>query len=99
MRTLSLKNTSTSLTMATPTMVLYPHQLCRSFHGKLFLFIIDAHSKWLDIYITNLCNTQSMVGELCVTFANHGLLEMVVSDNGPAFVSKLAWHINMKRGI
>ena len=58
------------------------------FMGKMFLLIIDAHSKWLDIHITNSCNTQSTVEKLRMTFANHGLPEMVVSDNGPAFVSK-----------
>ena len=56
--------------------------------GEMFLLIIDAHSKWLDIHITNSSNTQSTVEKLRMTFANHGLPEMVASDNSPVFVSK-----------
>ena len=65
----------------------------------MFLLIIDAHSKWLDIHITNSCNTQSTVEKLRMTFANHGLPEMVVSDNGPAFVSKELEEFMKNNGI
>ena len=69
------------------------------FMGKMFLLIIDAHSKWLDIHITNSCNTQTTVEKLRVTFANHGLPEMVVSDNGPAFISQEFEEFMKKNGI
>ena len=67
--------------------------------GKMFLLIIDARSKWLDIHITNSCNTQSTIEKLCMTFANHGLPEMVVSDNGQAFVSKEFEEFTKKNGL
>ena len=38
--------------------------------------------------MTDSCNAQSTIEKLRVTFANHGLPEIVVSDNGPAFLSK-----------
>ena len=81
-------STPTSLGMATSTMVLNHIDYASPFMGKMFLLIIDAHSKWLDIHIPNSSNTQSTVEKLHMTFANHGLPEMVVSGNGPAFVSK-----------
>ncbi|CAB4020287.1 PREDICTED: uncharacterized protein K02A2.6-like, partial [Paramuricea clavata] len=60
------------------------------FMGKMFLLIIDAHSKWLDIHMTNSSNAETTVvaSQLRMTFASQGLPEMVVSDKGPAFVSK-----------
>ena len=61
--------------------------------------IIDAHSKWLDIHITNSCNGQITIEKLRMTFASQGLPEMVVLDNGPAFVSNEFEEFMRKNGI
>ena len=58
------------------------------FMGRMFLLIIDAHSKWLDVHIVNLPTTAATVEKLRMTFATHGLSEMIVSDNGSVFTSQ-----------
>ena len=57
------------------------------FHGKLFLIIVDAHSKWMDVHIVNSTSAESTISKLCMVFATHGLPEQVVSDNGTGFAS------------
>ena len=51
----------TSLGMATSTMVLNRIDYASPFMGKMFLLIIDAHSKWLDIHIPNSSNTRPII--------------------------------------
>ena len=85
----------------------WPHQPWSRIHvdyagpfmGKMFLLIIDAHSKWLDIYMTNSSNAETTVEKLRMTFASQGLPEMVVSDNGPAFASKEFEEFLRKNGV
>ena len=57
------------------------------FMGKMFLLIIDAHSKWLDVHCVNTATTETTITELRATFATHGIPEVIVSDNGTAFTS------------
>ena len=54
------------------------------FLGKNFLVIVDVHSKWLEVI---------------PIFATHGLPEMLVSDNGPSFVSSEFQEFMQKNGI
>jgi hypothetical protein len=56
--------------------------------GKMFLIIIDAHSKWLDVHCVNTATTEITIAKLRSTFATHGLPEMIVSDNGTVFTSQ-----------
>ena len=57
------------------------------FMGKIFLVLVDAHSKWMDVHIVPSTNSSSVISILRSTFATHGLPEVVVSDNGSAFTS------------
>jgi len=57
------------------------------FLSKMFLVIVDSHSKWIDVHITNSCNTATTIEKLQCTFASLGLPEIIVSDNGPSFAS------------
>ena len=58
------------------------------FMGKMFLIVIDAHSKWLDIHCVNNATTEITIAKLRSTFATHGLPEIIVSDNGAVFTSQ-----------
>ena len=55
--------------------------------GKMFLVIVDAHSKWMDIHITNSSTSSVTIELLRKTFAALGLPEVVVSDNATTFTS------------
>ena len=55
--------------------------------GKMFLLIIDAHSKWMDIHCVNSATSSVTIDKMRSTFASHGLPEIVVSDNKYNFVS------------
>ena len=50
-----------------------------------FSVVIDSHSKWLEVRHMSSTTTERTVGELRLIFAQHGLPEEVVSDNGPQF--------------
>ena len=54
--------------------------------GKMILVIIDAHSKWIDAIVTPNATSATVVEELRLLFAQFGLPETVVTDNGPCFV-------------
>ena len=55
--------------------------------GQMFLLIIDAHSKWMDIHCLNSATSSMTIEKLRTTFASHGLPEIVVTDNGSNFMS------------
>ena len=55
--------------------------------GKMFLLIMDAHSRWMEIHVTNTASSMATIELLRRSFATLGLPEVVVSDNGTAFTS------------
>ena len=57
------------------------------FMGKMFLVVVDAHSKWLEIDIVPAATSAHTINKLRTMFATHGLPQMVVSDNGTVFTS------------
>ena len=57
------------------------------FQGKMFLIIIDAHSKWPEVILISSTAAQT-IAELRRLFAAHGLPRHLVSDNGPQFVAE-----------
>jgi len=62
--------------------------LAGPFLNKMWLIIVDAHSKWPEVFNLN-HNTTSQSVICCIreTFSRHGIPETIVSDNGPQFVS------------
>lgn len=58
------------------------------FQGKMFLVIIDAHSKWMDVYPMNSSTSTATIEKLRQSFAIHGLPDTLVSDNGTCFTSE-----------
>ena len=57
------------------------------FGDKTFLVVVDAHSKWLEI-VESRPTAESTIRHLRTLFSTHGLPEIIVSDNGPAFISE-----------
>ena len=57
------------------------------FHGKMFLVVIDAQSKWLDVQIVSSTSAECTISKLRSIFTVHGLPEQIVSDNGSGFTS------------
>ena len=57
------------------------------FIGKMFLVIVDAYSKWLEVMPVSSANSTQTVTALRQVFSTHGIPEVIVSDNGTPFTS------------
>ena len=57
------------------------------FMGHMFLLLIDAHSKWMEVFPMASITAKANIDCLRNIFAQLGLPEKLVSDNGPTFVS------------
>ena len=55
--------------------------------GKMFLVIIDAHSKWIEVFAMKKATSSATIRYLRQLFAQFGIPETIVSDNGIQFVS------------
>lgn len=49
--------------------------------------LVDAHSKWIEVFVMNSTSSEKTVEKLRSVFAAYGLPEEVVTDNGPQFTS------------
>ena len=56
--------------------------------GKMFLLIIDSHSKWLEVHATSSSTAAEKIEMIRKSFASLGLPEVVVSDNVATFTSE-----------
>ena len=56
--------------------------------GKMLLVIVDAYSKWPEVWITLSTSAQVTIDHLRMSFATHGLPEVVVSDNAGCFAGE-----------
>ena len=56
--------------------------------GKYYFVIVDAHSKWIEVFPTTTITSTFTVSALRSTFARYGLPKLLVSDNGTQLVSK-----------
>ena len=68
-------------------------------YGKMYLILIDAHSKWMDVHITSGCTTATTIEKLQLSFSTFGLPQVLVSDSGPAFSSAEFQHYMKQNGI
>ena len=69
------------------------------FLGHMYLVLVDAHSKWLEVKRVSSATTAVTTEVLRSIFATHGLPEMLVSDNGTAFTSSQFKHFTSQNGI
>ena len=55
------------------------------FLGKMYLILIDAHSKWMKVHVTSTATSAVTINKMKLTFSSLGLPEILVMDNRPAF--------------
>ena len=58
------------------------------FMGRMFLIVVDAYSKWVEVETMADATAYSTVHKLRRMFAAHGLPKVMVTDNGPAFTGE-----------
>ena len=58
------------------------------FMKEMFLIVVDAHSKWLDVVRMSSTTAESTINALRYIFSSYGIPKELVSDNGPQFVSE-----------
>uniref|UniRef100_A0A914HFX2 RNA-directed DNA polymerase n=1 Tax=Globodera rostochiensis TaxID=31243 RepID=A0A914HFX2_GLORO len=58
------------------------------FDGKMFLIVVDAYSKWPEVFEMNSTGSTATIDKLRYLCARHGLPETVVTDNGTQFASR-----------
>ncbi len=63
------------------------------------LVLVDAHSKWLEVLETTATTSACTIQKLQLMFSTHGLPEMLVTDNGPAFVSEVFQAFLRRNGV
>ncbi|CAK1598289.1 unnamed protein product [Parnassius mnemosyne] len=56
--------------------------------NKIYLVIIDARTKWLEVFYVPSTAASHTIVKLSEVFARWGLPKQLVSDNGPPFISK-----------
>ena len=67
--------------------------------GLMFLVVVDAYSKWMEVHTTKQANSKNTITILRSIFATHGLPELIVSDNGTPFTSQEFHSFTQVHGI
>lgn len=63
--------------------------LAGPFHNKMWLIIMDAHSKWPEVFnMQSNTTTANVLSKLREVISRFGLPEQIVTDNGRQFVSE-----------
>ena len=91
------KDPNAALGLAREAMESHPRGSRWPFLGKTLLLIFDAYSKWIKVHIVLSTTLSAAIEKLRVTFIVHGLPETLVSDNGPAFVSRDFWGVHVMK--
>jgi hypothetical protein len=69
------------------------------FLNRMFLIVVDAHSKWPECILMKCTTAEKTVEELRTIFARNGLPKQLVSDNGSQFVSEVFQKFMRENGI
>ena len=65
----------------------------------MFLVLIDAHTKWLEVFQVSSATSSETIRHLRTTFARFGLPHTVVTDNGSCFTSEEFETFLTKNGV
>ena len=55
------------------------------FLGRMFLILVDAYSKWVDVHVVHSSTFQVTIEKMRTSFATSGLPQTLVTDNGTQF--------------
>ena len=69
------------------------------FLGKMFLVVVDAHSKWIEVVSVPSATSSNTIKQLRAMFARYGLPQQIVSDNGISFTSTEFHEFVKRNGI
>ncbi|MCG8032935.1 MAG: DDE-type integrase/transposase/recombinase [Candidatus Thiodiazotropha taylori] len=69
------------------------------FMNRMFFVMIDAHSKWPEVFVMKSTSAEKTVNIMRSVFARNGLCSQIVSDNGPQFVSDTFSNFMKNNGI
>ena len=56
-------------------------------NNHMLLLVVDAFSKWIDVFPVKSASSANTIARLSTLFANHGIPDSIVSDNGLPFTS------------
>ena len=65
----------------------------------MFLVLIDAHSKWIEVYCIQSASSSNMIDKLRTVFSEFGIPETIVTGNESCFVSDEFWSYLQANGI
>ena len=71
-----------------PSMVRLHLDYAGPFLGHMFLLLVDAHSKWVELFLMSSATSKATVEKLRTVFAQFGLPNTVATDNGTCFTSQ-----------
>ena len=63
-------------------------QLRKIHQGRSLLVLVDSCSRWPEVFILKSTTAAVIINRMKSCFAVHGLLEEIVTDNGPQFVAE-----------
>ena len=69
------------------------------YQSKMFLIVVDAHSKWPEVIQMSSTSAEQTVVVLRQLFATYGLPLQLVSDNGPQFTAVKFQHFLKGNGV
>ena len=69
------------------------------FMNRMFLIVVDSHSKWLEVEIMSSVTSEATIEKLQEMFARFGIPMQLVSDNGPQFTSREFAEFTKANGI
>ncbi|XP_052771110.1 uncharacterized protein K02A2.6-like [Mya arenaria] len=69
------------------------------FMGYMYLVLVDAYSKWPIVKIMKKTTAGHTIDVLRAIFADYGVCDELVSDNGPQFVSEEFRHFLRMNGV